>query len=448
MSTYSVSDLLNKTLDCGCGRTHSSKVEQVIIRENAMDCLPEQMAHYGYKKAYIICDVNTWDAAAKQVNDILRAAGCSTIVCKLQDKELVPDEKALGYVTMQYDPSCDVIIGVGTGVLNDTSKFFSHRMKMPYFIVATAPSMDGFASTGAALISENLKTTYNAHVPQAIIGPVEVLAAAPMDMISAGLADILGKFTCLIDWNLAREINGEYYCVYIEELVRSSLKKVMDNAPKAAQRDHTAIANIMEALVVTGIAMEYAGNSRPASGAEHHLSHYWEMQYQAQGRKAVLHGTKVGIGTVAVTWLYNKLKDTSVDFAAVRQNASFDFDGWKEKMTVAYGVSAPGVIALEEKVGKNAIEGRLQRLTAAENKWESLQKMMGEMIPSVETMEQTLSRLDGPIRPAQVGIDRDMFFDSVCYAKEVRDRFTVLQLLWDLGLMEQFARELTEYMFG
>ena len=112
MSTYSVSDLLHKTVQCNCGRTHGSVVQHVVIRENAMDCLPELMAQHGYKKAYIICDVNTWDAAAKQVNDILRAAGCSTIVCKLQDKELVPDEKALGYVTMQYDPSCDVIVGV------------------------------------------------------------------------------------------------------------------------------------------------------------------------------------------------------------------------------------------------------------------------------------------------------------------------------------------------
>lgn len=448
MGNYSVTDLLNKTVSCSCGQIHSSKVEQVVIREKAMECLPELMAHYGYKKAYIICDVNTWEAAACQVNDILRSAGFATLVCKLQDRELVPDEKALGYVAMQYDPSCDVIIGVGTGVINDTGKFFSHRLKMPYFIVATAPSMDGFASTGAALISENLKTTYNAHVPQAIIGPVEVLANAPMDMISAGLADILGKFTCLTDWNIAREVNGEYYCPYIEDLVRASLKKVMDNAPLAAQRNHTAIANIMEALVVTGIAMEYAGNSRPASGSEHHLSHYWEMQYQAQGRKAVLHGTKVGIGTVAITWLYNKLKDTAVDFDAVKENISFDFESWKEKMTAAYGVSAPGVIALEEKAGKNAPAGRLQRIERARLNWESLQKMIGEMIPAVEVMEQTLSRLDGAIRPQQVGIDRDMFLDSVRYAKEVRDRYTVLQLLWDLGLMEQFARELTEYMYS
>ena len=447
MSTYSVNDLLNKTVSCSCGRIHSSKVEHVVIKEGAIDCVPELMAQHGYKKAYIICDLNTWEAAAERVDAAIRKAGLQTLVCTLQSRELVPDEACLGSVAMHYDPTCDVIIGVGTGVINDTGKFFSHRLKMPYFIVATAPSMDGFASTGAALISENLKTTFDSHVPQAIIGPVEVLANAPMDMISAGLADILGKFTCLIDWNIAREVNGEYYCAYIEELIRASLKKVMDNAPFVKNRDHAAIANIMEALVVTGIAMEYAGNSRHASGAEHHLSHYWEMQYQALGRKAVLHGTKVGIGTVAITWLYNKLKDTNVDFAKVRENTAFDFEAWSEKMTRAYGVSAPGVIALERKAQKNSPEGRLARLQLAEEKWDKLQKLMAEMIPGVQTMEQTLGELGGAIRPSHVDIPKDMFFDSVRYAKEVRDRYTVLQLIWDLGLMEDFARELTEYMY-
>lgn len=449
MNSYELSDLLNKTIVCECGKEHSSKVEHVVIEEKAIKRVPELMNVYGYKKAFIVCDANTWEAAGQEVEETVKAAGLGAVTCVLESRELVPDEYAVGYLFMNFDPTCDVVIGVGTGVLNDTSKFFSYQMKMKYFIVATAPSMDGFASTGAALISSNLKTTYNAHVPQAIIGPVEILAEAPMDMISAGLADILGKYTCLIDWNMARIVNGEYYCAWIEGLVRSSIKKVMANAPHVKDRDHTAIANIMEALVVTGIAMEYAGNSRPASGAEHHLSHYWEMQFLFEGRKAVLHGTKVGIGTIAITYAYNKLKDMDIDFAAAKENAAnYDFDAWCELMKKTYGVSADSVIKLEKKVQKNGAEGRLRRISQVEAHWSEMKALITELIPTVAQMEETLGSLGGAIRPSQVDIPKEMFYNSVCVAKEVRDRYTILQLLWDMGLEKEFAEELTQYMYA
>lgn len=448
MNTYTVSDLLNQKITCECGKEHSTKVQHVIIEENAIRHVPELMREHGYKKAFIICDANTWEAAGEEVEKTVKAAGLDAVTCVLESRELVPDEYAVGYLMMHFDPGCDLVIGVGTGVLNDTSKFLSKQLGREYFIVATAPSMDGFASTGAALISSNLKTTYEAHVPQAIIGPVEILAQAPMDMISAGLADILGKYTCLIDWNLARIVNGEYYCPWLEGLVRSSIKKVMDNAPKVKDRDHTAIANIMEALVITGIAMEFAGNSRPASGAEHHLSHYWEMQFLFEGRKAVLHGTKVGIGTIAITYAYNKLKDLDIDFdAAIANVDSYDFDAWCSYMKKVYGVSADSVIKLEQKVQKNGAAGRIKRIQSVAANWEAIRQLISDLIPTVAQMEQTLGSLGGAVRPSQVEIPQDMFYNSVCVAKEVRDRYTILQMLWDLGLIEGFAQEMTEYMY-
>lgn len=448
MTNYKLSDLLTPKNICSCGKVHNTGVEHVFIKENAISRIPALMNGYGYKKAFIISDLNTWEVAGEQVLNTIKASDLDAVSCILNSRELVPDESTLGYLMMNFDRSCDIVIGVGTGVLNDTSKYFSFQLHMDYFIVATAPSMDGFASTGAALISSNLKTTYNAHVPKAIIGPVEILAEAPMDMISAGLADILGKYTCLIDWNLSRIVNGEYYCEWLENLVRSSIQKVMENAPLVRDRDHTAIANIMEALVITGIAMEFACNSRPASGAEHHLSHYWEMQFLFEGRKAVLHGTKVGIGTIAITYAYNKLKDLTIDFKAAKATVSdYNFDAWCDYMKTAYGVSADSVIKLEKKVKKNGPEGRMRRIIAVETHWEEIKSLITRLIPTVARMEETLGRLGGATRPSHVEIPKEMFYDSICVAKEVRDRYTILQLLWDLGLIEAFAKEMTDYMY-
>ena len=179
------------------------------------------------------------------------------------------------------------------------------------------------------------------------------------------------------------------------------------------------------------------------------MSHYWEMQYLFEGRKAFLHGTKVGIGTIAITYAYNKLKDMDIDFAAAKANiANYDFDAWSEYMKSVYGVSADSVIKLEKKVQKNGAEGRLRRINAVEANWAEIKALIAKLIPTVAQMEETLGSLGGAIRPSHVDIPREMFYNSVCVAKEVRDRYTILQLLWDLGLEKEFAEELSNYFYA
>ena len=305
--------------------------------------------------------------------------------------------------------------------------------------------MDGFASTGAPLITNHLKTTYTTHSPQAIIGDLDILCKAPMNMITAGLGDILGKYTCLTDWKISHIINEEYYCETIAQMVEVSIRKVVDNIGLVKTRDPKVIANIMEALVLTGIAMSFVGNSRPASGSEHHISHFWEMKFLFEGRKPVLHGTKVGIGTVAVTYLYSVLKTQKIDFQKARLAAkNFDYKKWEKKIIETYSRAAPGVIELEKKVKKNSAETHAVRIANIEKNWPEIVKVM-DSLPPVSQIEQMLSGLDAPINPAQVGVDYQTVVDSILVAKEVRDRYTLLQLLWDLGIADEMAVKAADY---
>ena len=98
---------------------------------------------------------------------------------------------------------------------------------MPYIIVATAPSMDGYASDGAAMITGGMKVTYKAGLPRAIIADTEVLCNAPTDMLKAGYGDIIGKFSALNDWKLSRCVNGEYFCNYIYDLTFEQIKRTI-----------------------------------------------------------------------------------------------------------------------------------------------------------------------------------------------------------------------------
>ena len=442
---FSLSDYLNSSFPCECGKNHTTNLKDVEISSDALEKVPNYIIRYSHKKSLIICDKNTYKACGEKLKQILDKSGCTNSLYILSAEDVVPNEEALGELMVAIDRDTDLIIAVGTGSINDLCKFISFKMNIEYFIVGTAPSMDGFASEGSPLITNNMKTTYPTHTPQVIIGDLNILSAAPMEMITAGVGDTLGKYTCLVDWKIANIINGEYYCPVIVKMVETSLKKVVDNIKLVKTRDQNVIANIMEALILTGIAMSFAGYSRPASGSEHHLSHYWEMKFLFEGRKPVLHGTKVGIGAVASDYLYGILKNKKIDFDKARSAAKeFNFETWKSKVKEAYGYAAPGVIKLEKEVGKNNTEKRLARIESIQKHWDEIIKVINTL-PQVSEIERMLSELGAPINPAQVGVDDKSVYDGIIYAKELRDRYTLFQLLWDLGIEDEMAEKAVRY---
>ena len=356
-------EYLQKEKQCSCGKSHICDIEEIIIEEGAIRRLPQVLGKHTYQKLCVVSDIHTEQAAGLAVYDELQQAGYSFEKVVYQEEELVPDEEALIYLFTRVPDDCDLIIGVGSGTINDLCRYVSFKMKIDYYIVGTAPSMDGYASNVSPLIIRHLKTTYEARPARVIIGDLDIISKAPLHMIAAGAGDILGKYVCLTDWQLAHIVNGEYICTEIMELVRQSIKKVAENAQKAAQREKEAIGAIMEGLVLSGIAMSYIGNSRPASGSEHHMSHYWEMMFLLDGQPDPLHGTKVGIGTVMSIRLYEMLKEKRDALFPLKAPA-FDYDLWAEKIKEAYGPAAPGVLELEKKIGKNSDQEVLRRREA------------------------------------------------------------------------------------
>lgn len=441
-----LNDYLGHSMDCTCGKEHKTNLKIVDIDKDAVSRLPKHIEALGYKKPFLVADVNTWAAAGALAAEKLDVAGISYKKYIFNEKELIPDEKTLGSLMMAFSRDCDVIVAVGSGTLNDLCKFSSFQLGLDYMVFATAPSMDGFVSIGAALITNYVKTTYQAHVPLAVIGDTDILAAAPIEMITAGLGDILGKYTCLLDWKMAHIITGEYYCSHIADMVKEAVEIVVEESTRIKDRNPNAVKAVTEALVLSGIAMSFVGNSRPASGSEHHLSHYWEMKFQAEGKKPILHGIKVGIGMIAVTKMYETLENEQFDFASLKER-SFDYAAWEKKVKDCYQDAAPGIIALEEKAQKNNLDERNKRLAILEEKWPEILRTIKESLPSSAEMEKLLASLGAPINPAQIGVSSELVEDAVILAKEVRDRFTLLQVLWDTGLLDEYAKMIAAY-FG
>ena len=253
---------------CACGKTHNVAIDAVVTGSGAVKRLPEFVSQYG-SKPFVVADVNTYAAAGEQVCQILQAAQIPYGSFIFREKALEPDEKAVGAAFMHYDKSCDVILGVGSGVINDICKILSNLTAKPYIIVATAPSMDGYASATSSMSRDGVKVSLNSRCADVIIGDTEILKRAPMHMLQSGLGDMLAKFVSIAEWRIAHIITGEYYCESVAGLIRDAVKKCVDNAQGLLEREDNAVEAVFEGLVIGGVAMAYAGGSRPAPGGEH-----------------------------------------------------------------------------------------------------------------------------------------------------------------------------------
>ena len=437
LSTY-----LDTHFTCDCGKEHYASLKYVSVRKDALEDLPVFAKELGFKSLYLISDKITYDIAGKRCMKILAAAGVKAHMVTLVHTGF--DEATVGELLINMPDDCDLVVAVGTGAINDMTRYFSFRTGRPFFTVATAAPMDGFASSLAVLNINNLKTSIEAQTPTAIIGDTEILKGAPYRMIAAGLGDLLGKSTCLCDWKLAKVINGEHYCEKIVELVEKCVDDVLKVADKAKERDPKVLGDIMEGLVLTGVAMSLYGNSRPASGCEHHMSHYWEMVFEQAGKRPVPHGTQVGVGTVLVLKLVEALRKTEVDFDAARAYAkAYDQTAWEENIRMAYGPAAQGVIDMEAKAQKNEGNAHLQRIDAMEKNWAEIAALL-EALPASETVMELLKSLGASYLPEQIEVDEEMLRNTFRYCKEVRARYTILQMAWDLGLLEELSEQVIE----
>ena len=337
-----MSHLTRSITACSCGRPHHCPIRTVSIGEGALLSLPAVCE--GYSRILLVADTNTYAACGERAEALLGELVVSKHIFAGTDL-VIPDEASVEAIEGKLTDATDLLVGVGSGVINDLCKFVGHKHTLPYIIVATAPSMDGYASAGAAMILGGMKVTPSATPPMAIVADTAVLKNAPMDMIRAGYGDIIGKFSCLNDWKLAAYIRGEYFCQTVYDLVMDTARRVCSLASGIASRDGEAITALMEALVEVGIAMAYVGTSRPASGSEHHLSHFFEITGILNGTPYLPHGTDVAYSSV----LTSRLRGEILCREPVR--VEFDRAAYQVAIRKAYTTIADSVMTQQDRLG-------------------------------------------------------------------------------------------------
>lgn len=437
-------DILKKISEnnCDCGKKHSFESE-VIVEKGAVKKLPQIIEKLNCKNVFLIADKNTYDAVGKTVCDLMIENKIELKKYVFTEDNLEPDEKNVGLAIMNFDPKCDVVVGVGSGVINDISKIVSNVSGKKYIIVATAPSMDGYASTTSSMTMAGLKISLPSKCADVIVGDVDILCKAPKKMMLSGLGDMLAKYVSICEWRISNLINGEYFCSEIAELVRASLKKCVDNAQGLLNNDEKSVQAVFEGLVVCGVAMNYAGISRPASGVEHYISHIWDMRGVEFGTNVDFHGIQCAIGTLVAVESYEKLIKTVPNREkALSYVKNFDYKKYSEELREFVGKGANEMILLEEKEGKYDVEKHEKRLNVIIENWDKILKIISEEIPPLKRLEALFDSLGLPKSPKEIGIDEKILQKTFCFTKDIRDKYVLSRLCWDLGIIEEITKDI------
>ena len=430
-----------KETGCACGRNHTVAIDEVVIGKGVIRRLPEFVRRYGAVRPFVLCDANTFAAAGRAVCEILEESGISYSKYVFPQPSLEPDEFAVGAAVMHFDPKCDLIIAVGSGVLNDIGKILSNLTGNKHIIVGTAPSMDGYASATSSMSLDNLKTSLNSRCADIILGDTDILKQAPLHMLRSGLGDMLAKYISIAEWRIAHIVTGEYYCEEVAQLIRSALKKCVDNAQGLMRREDAAIEAVFEGLVIGGIAMAYAGVSRPASGVEHYFSHVWDMRGLEFGTKVDLHGIQCAMATEKAAKLYDAVLKIHPDREKARAYVeAFDYEAWAGELKAFLGAAADTMIALEAKEGKYRKDTHPARFDLIAENWDDICQILREEIPPYEELLEILNTIGIPTDLTTLGIDSDCAKQTFRATKDIRDKYVLSRLAWDLGILEELCQ--------
>ena len=434
---------------CGCGRDHICALDYLNVGRGIIKELPQMLKAMQVNHPFVVCDDNTYKAAGEKVCELLKEAAIpyQLYIIPCQSDRLKPAEWEVGSVIMHFDPACDVLLGVGSGVVNDICKVVGHAVGRKNAIVGTAPSMVGYASNSCSMEVNHVKVSLYNQAPSSILLDVDILSQAPMRMLWAGLGDMIAKYIALCEWRISHLIIGEYYCQDIADLMRAALEKVMSAADRLTARDPDAVQAVAEGLVLAGIGMAYAKISRPASGLEHYFSHMWEMMALERGEPYDLHGIQVGVGSLLTLNMYRDIRKIKPDPAKAREYwEKMTPERWENQIRSIFGKTAPEIIALEAAYHKNDPRKHEERLSRTIDNWDQILKIIDEEIPDFDQIYSIMSKTGMPLMPQDLGISVEDTVNAFIGARDVRDKYMTCTLLWDLGLTEEYAEKLRAFI--
>ncbi len=400
------------------------------LDEDVFNPLAEYCRLNGFTSFHLVADQNTYPILGREVEKCLRSPGSQVRLTILQGAPLLAGGDAILQLFVQADPLPQVFIAVGSGTITDVVRFTSYHLQRPFISFPTAPSVDAYLSMSSPLIVAGVKDSYPGQLPLAVFAHLPTLYNAPAEMIAAGFGDMVGKYTALADWKLGHLLWDEPYNQDIAASAWQDLSTCIANLDAIAARKPAGIRSLMRSLFNSGLNMARDGSSRPASGAEHHLSHYWEMRLLWENRPPVLHGLKVGLATLYASDFYAALR--RIDRRQVESWLTSarlpDPDLSAQEIRHLYDLGAERILAGQRRfleMSAAAWNSLKQRVL---DQWDQIQSIASTVPPRSE-LEAYLKIIHFPTFPGELGLTEKDIQLGLSAAHYLRDRLTVMKLM-------------------
>ena len=428
---------LGKSFECDCGKKHHVRTRSVKIEPNVVERIPGLLPSLiPGERILLVADRNTWAAAGERLCEALGASH-SIECCLLRDESSGHIHASVGLVEeilAAYPDEYDGLVAVGSGTVNDLTRAVADQRDRPYFVLATAASMNGYTSAIVALLENGLKTTRAANPPVAVFADPLVLAAAPAELTLAGLGDLISKPYCGCDWKIASLVKGEYHCKMPDRLLSVPFAQALEVFPRLGSGDPEAITELFRLLLVSGLSMAISGTSSPASGAEHLLSHYWDMVRLRDGESLNLHGAQVGVGSMVIDELYREIFELNFEDASFIQGPGVE--AARRDVENRFGTLSSAVWPQWEAKLAARTEMDLGRLR------DQAGLIKGEIERTLAVGRQLRSAMiaaGAPTRAEQIGVSAAELDAAIRQGRKIRDRYTALDVAAELGILDGFA---------
>ncbi|MGJ8455429.1 iron-containing alcohol dehydrogenase [Pseudothermotoga sp. U03pept] len=403
-------EFLGKTIECSCGKTHRVPEIEIVCAQG----LSERLAEF-FQNALFVVDQNTVSIPKIPSQKTVVAQGSQRVLATMENVKMLLDLLA--------DKEYKELVSVGSGSLTDIVRYCSVLSAKDFSCFPTAPSVDAYSSSVAPLIVDGVKKTLPAKVPRKILIDPDVIVNCPIDLLRAGIGDISSKVTARLDWVLANYLTGEQICDFVWDDLKDSLKKVLTSTKQILHRDRSSVLELMRAQLISGLNITIIGNSRPASGAEHLISHVLEMYQEIRGEIPLFHGLQVAVGTYVSLKAYDALFE-DIHFAkgspSPQERRKILVDFFNEQIADEFES-----VYLSKKKAANIDLGRIKDL---------LKDLYLSYRYSLEA-----SLLSMGVKELLSKYDRKFLKEVIFISNTIRDRYTILDLYDQLQVLDDFC---------
>ncbi len=422
--------------------SQTKDTDELIIGEGVIDKCSECFKTYWPQgTAMIVADENTWAAAGMTAEDLFGSAGIKTappLIFNAQPR-LKADYANTRAIKERIGQNRKIIpVSVGSGTINDLVKRAAFELDRTYLCIGTAASMDGYCSSGAALTRNGRKQTMECPAPKAVIADTRILGTAPPEASAAGFGDLASKLTAGADWIIADFTGVDPIDINVWNIIQPNLDKWLDAPEALAAGKSEKLSDVFEGLNLSGLAMQILGRSRAASGAEHLLSHIWEMSgHCGADGNPVSHGFQVSVGICCVSALMTEVFSLNADDIDI-ETAVAAYPPWKRR-TVEIEQLMENLpswreyieICRQKHLDQQQLRTRLIRIKAG---WGELKSKVEAKLPDYDKLRRMLKTAGCPVSPEEINMSRKTAVSAFAKAQCMRNRYTILDLAYELGV--------------